>query len=203
MPTVILRSSPGGANVALSKVDKPAGTWTYEDLFDLPDDGKRYEIIMGELYEMPAPSSAHAITATRLVVALYAVLAKLGGQLISAPLDVFFAGANPVQPDIVGILPGGPARIVKRGVEGPPDLLIEVLSPSNRDHDILTKRALYGLAGVREYWIVDPEARSIEILTLDRDALHFAQAAAGSEVLVSPLLGEIGVVDDLFPTIAD
>jgi Uma2 family endonuclease len=188
--------------VALTKVDKPAGAWTYEDLFDLPDDGKRYEIIEGELYVMPAPSSAHAITTTRLVVALFAVLAKLGEQLISAPLDVFFAGANPVQPDIVGILSGGPARVVNRGVEGPPDLVIEVLSPSNRDHDILTKRALYGLAGVREYWTVDPEKRTIEILTLDRDALHSVTVASARDTLSSPLLGSLSIsVESLIPEI--
>jgi Uma2 family endonuclease len=188
--------------MALTKPIKPAGTWTYDDLFSLPDDGRRYEIIEGELYEMPAPSSAHAITATRLTVALYAVLSRLGGQLIAAPLDVFFAGANPVQPDIVGILPDGPARVVPRGVEGPPDLLVEVLSPSNRDHDELTKRALYGLAGVREYWIVDPEARTIEILTLDWDALHTTTVASGIDTLVSPLLGALDVTaESLFPVV--
>jgi Uma2 family endonuclease len=190
--------------MALTKPIKPAGTWTYEDLFDLPDDGKRYEIIEGELYEMPAPGSAHARAVIRLAYTLFPMLLQLGGELLTAPLDVFFPGANPVQPDIVGLLPDGPARVVPRGVEGPPDLLIEVLSPSNRDHDRLTKHALYGLAGIREYWIVDPEARTIEILTLDRDALHTTTVAAGADTLVSPLLGALDItVESLFPTIED
>lgn len=181
---------------------KPAGTWTYEDLFTLPDDGRRYEIIEGELYEMPSPDSSHARTIIKLISMLLPILARLGGEIFTAPFDVFFSGASPVQPDILMILPGGTARVVKRGVEGPPDLLIEVLSPSNRDHDILTKRALYGIAGVREYWIVDPEARTIEILTLDRDALHLAQAASGEDWLVSPLLGPLSItVESLFPEI--
>jgi Uma2 family endonuclease len=178
---------------------KPAGTWTYEDLFSLPEDGKRYEIIEGELYEMPSPASAHALTVINLIAALLPIVARLGGQLLTAPIDVFFAGANPVQPDILVMLPGGPARIVTRGVEGPPDLLIEVLSPSIRGHDLLTKRSLYARAGVREYWIVDPEARNIEILTLDRDALHSVQTASGDETPVSPLLGPLPIAaDDLF-----
>jgi Uma2 family endonuclease len=190
--------------MALTKPDKPAGTWTYEDLFSLPDDGTRYEIIEGELYEMPAPNSAHARAVIRLAYALFPILVRLGGELLTAPLDVFFAGANPVQPDLVGILPDGPARVVKRGVEGPPDLLIEVLSPSNRDHDELTKRALYGLAGVREYWIVDPEAETVEIFTLDRDALHTVTVASGGDTLVSPLVGSLSItVESLFPTIDD
>jgi Uma2 family endonuclease len=66
-----------------------------------------------------------------------------------------------------------------------------VLSPSNRVHDVLTKRALYGRAGVREYWIVDPEARTIEILVLDGDALHRVSVASGADVPESPLLGPL------------
>jgi Uma2 family endonuclease len=190
--------------MALTKIDKPAGSWTYEDLFALPDDGKRYEIIEGELYEMPDPSLAHAMAIANLITMLVPVVVRLGGRWLTAPLDVFIQGANPVQPDIVVVLPGAAARFVPCGVEGPPDLLFEVLSPSNRDHDVLTKRALYGLAGVREYWIVDPDARTVEILSLDRDALHSVMIASGRDVLVSPLLGPLCIpVESLFPTIEE
>jgi Uma2 family endonuclease len=181
---------------------KPTGTWTYEDLFALPDDGRRYEIIDGVLYEMPSLRSVHAFTITLLLVALYPILARLGGSIAAAPLDVFFGEANPVQPDIVAILPGSQARIESHGVVGTPDLVIEVLSPSNRNHDVLTKRTLYGRGGVREYWIVDTDARTIEILTLDRDALHTVIVASGSDTLDSPLLGSLSIaVESLFPEI--
>ena len=83
------------------------------------------------------------------------------------------------------------ASLVVRGIEGPPDLLVEVLSPSNRGDDLLKKRALYARAGVREYWIVDPTNRTVEILTLDRDAFHTVQMAAGENAVISPLLGEM------------
>jgi Uma2 family endonuclease len=76
-----------------------------------------------------------------------------------------------------------------RGVEGAPDLLIEVLSPTNRGHDLLTKRALYARAGVHEYWIVDLESRAVVVLTLHRDAFHTVQGASGDEV-ISSLLGD-------------
>jgi Uma2 family endonuclease len=178
---------------------KPAGTWTYEDLSSLPDDGRRYEIIEGELYEMPSPGSAHAFVIAALIRLLIPLIENLGGRWCTAPIDVFFPGANPVQPDILVILPGGPARVVPRGIEGAPDLLIEVLSPSNRGHDLLTKRSLYARAGVREYWLVDPGERSIEILTLDRDAFHLAVSLSGDEAAVSPLLGPLLIrTDDLF-----
>ena len=170
-------------------VSKLAGTWSYEDLLTLPDDGRRYEIIEGALYEMPSPTWEHAMTVMNLILLLAPIVQSLGGQVVTAPLDTFFAGADPVQPDILVILPGSRAVGQGRGVEGPPDLVVEVLSPSDRSHDLLTKRALYGRAGVKEYWIVDPMERIVELLTLDRDALHPAQAASGEDVAVSPLLG--------------
>ena len=167
-------------------ITKPAGTWTYEDLFSLPDDGRRYEIIEGELYEMPSPTSAHGVTIRNLMFLLGPVIESLRGWLLTAPLDVFFPGADPIQPDIVVLLPDSNASLVARGIEGPPDLLIEVLSPSNRGHDLLTKRALYAHAGVREYWIVDPTNGTAEILTLDRDAFHTVQVASGADAILSP-----------------
>jgi Uma2 family endonuclease len=167
---------------------KEAGTWTYDDLFALPDDGKRYEIIEGELYEMPAPNWDHATTVMNLVLLLAPLIQSLGGKLVTAPLDVFFPGADPVQPDILAILPGSRAVGGGRGVQGPPDLVIEVLSPSNRGHDLLTKRALYGRAGIREYWIVDPASRTVELLSLDRDAFHSTRLAGGEDDVISPLL---------------
>ena len=169
---------------------KPAGSWTYEDLFSLPDDGRRYEIIEGELYEMPAPNWDHAVTIMNLILLLAPVVQALGGRVLTAPLDVFFEGADPVQPDIVVLLPESGAMGEGRGVEGPPDLLVEVLSPSNRGHDLLTKRALYARAGVREYWIVDPASQTVEVLTLDRDAFHSLQRASGDDAVISSLLGD-------------
>ncbi|MFN8678575.1 MAG: Uma2 family endonuclease [Thermomicrobiales bacterium] len=138
---------------------KPAGTWAYADLTALPDDQIRYEIIDGELFEMLSPTLAHARAIMALIRLLPPLLDRLGGTLLTAPLDVFFAGANPVQPDLVALLPDSRARGVRRGVEGPPDLLIEVLNPSKRAHDLVRKRQLYARGGVREYWIVDPEQR--------------------------------------------
>lgn len=165
-------------------------SWTYEDLLALPDDGKRYEIIDGVLYEMTGPKPPHALVLIATLDLLEEPVRAAGGLRLTAPIDVFFAGADPVQPDLLVLLPGGTARISERGIEGPPDLVVEVLSPSNRDHDIYTKRALYGRGGVREYWIVDPEARTVEVLALVGDALQTRGRYAGEQVVASTLLPE-------------
>ena len=167
---------------------KPAGSWRYEDLLALPDDGTRYEVVEGTLYEMPSPNSDHAVVVRNLVALLLPVFLALRLEWFMAPLDVFFAGADPVQPDVLAYIAGGQTWRSKRGIEGPPDLVIEVLSPSNRRHDVLTKRSLYARGGVREYWIVDPEARSIEILILDGGSYRPAGRFSGGAAVASPLL---------------
>ena len=174
--------------MALARPTPALGTWTYEDLLARPDDGKRYEIIEGVLYEIPGANAEHALAIINLVALFLPIVRAVGGTILTAPFDVFFLGANPVQPDILVLLPAG-AVLRRRGVEGAPDLVIEVLSPSNRGHDLLTKRALYGRAGVREYWVVDPVARTIGILVVDRDALHAHQAAAGSDAVATVAAG--------------
>ena len=165
--------------------------WTYDDLFDLPED-KRYEIIDGVLYEMPGANSTHAVIIMNLIVkVLSPIVFAVGGQLLTAPLDVFLRGGNPVQPDLIVLLPDQLGMISERGIEGVPALLIEVLSPGNSRHDLVTKRVLYARAGVQEYWIVSPEAMSIEILTLDGDVYRTHARLAGDEPLASALFSAI------------
>lgn len=171
-------------------VGKPTGGWKYEDLFDLPD-GKRYEIIDGELYEMPAANSDHATVVMNLIAVLLPVVKALGGKIFTAPLDVFFSGANPIQPDVLVLTPDQLGLITKRGIEGAPSLVIEVLSPGNPEHDRITKRALYARGGVREYWIVSPEAAVIEVLALEGGAYRKHVRAGGDELVTSTVLPEL------------
>ena len=165
-----------------------AKTWRYEDLFDLPDDGKRYEIIDGELYEMPAPALAHAIALANLIARFLPAVQAIGAQFLTAPVDVFFPGANPVQPDFLVLLPGRFHLMSQRGIEGAPDLVVEILSPSNPEHDRITKRALYQRGGVREYWWASPEAATIEVLVLDGDVYRTHARAADDEPVSSTVL---------------
>jgi Uma2 family endonuclease len=171
---------------------QPERYWTYEDLFDLPDDGKRYEMIEGVLHELPAPNAIHGIIITNLIQLVFApVVWALGGKIFTAPFDVFLGDANPVQPDLFILLRDQLGQFSKRGLEGPPLLIVEVLSPSNPEHDRLVKRALYARAGVPEYWIVSPEAAVIEILALNGDRYQTHARVAGEELLTSTVLSGI------------
>src|SRR5262245_26677725 len=184
-------------------VTKPAGTWTYEDLFSLPDDGRRYEIIEGALYEMPSPNWDHAMTIMNLILLLAPIVRALGGQVATAPIDVFFPGADSVQPDILVLLASWEGQLELRGPQGAPDLVIEVLSPSNRGHDLLTKRALYGRAGVREYWLVDPANQTVELLSSHQDALVTRQTASRADEVSSPLLSASFALAEIFAGVGE
>ena len=164
-----------------SEPQPASGAWTYDDLLALPDDGRRWEIIEGVLYEMPSPSWAHAAIIANLLLAWIALVRRLGGTIVTAPVDVFFPGAAPVQPDILVALPGNPGRPSRRGFEGAPDLVVEVLSPSTRRFDLLLKRSRLEAAGCEHYWVVDPDEPSITAWTLVDGTYREVARAAGAE----------------------
>ena len=170
---------------------KPAGSWTYEDLFGLPDDGKRHEIIYGELYELPPPSLEHQEILMRLVALLLPEVRSVAGRMLLAPVGVFMPGTEPVQPDLLVLTQERMHLRSERGIEGAPDLLVEVLSPGNTKHDRVTKRLLYVQGGVREYWLVDPQARSIEVLVLEDGEYRTLVQACGNEPVTSTVLSQL------------
>lgn len=177
--------------MAVTLPTKAPGTWRYEDLFDLPDDGRRWEIIDGELYELPPPNTDHGYAIMNLIALLLPTITAMGGRFFTAPVGVFFPGANPVEPDLLVLLPSSVGLVKKRGVEGPPDLAVEVLSPSNRRHDRITKLALYARGGIREYWLVDPEAATVEVLTLADGEYRRHVLAGGGDAVTSPLFPDL------------
>lgn len=172
-------------------VTKRAGEWTYEDLFDLPDDGKHYEIIDGELYEMPPPNADHVRVIMNLIRLLLPVADRLGWELRTAPQGLFLPDADPVEPDLILLTAEQRHLVSRRGVEGPPALVIEVLSPGNRPHDLVTKRALYARGGVPEYWPVDPAAATIEVLALEGGDYRTHLLARGDEMVTSLVLPDL------------
>lgn len=133
-------------------------------------DGKRYELIGGELFKSPSPSIFHQFAARNLFSLLRAfVLARHLGLVFAAPLDVRFDQCNTVPPAI-GFLSREKRHLMRKGsfklIDGAPDLLVEVLSPFNRGHDLIKKAAVSATFGVREYWLVDPEAETITVQVL-------------------------------------
>ena len=140
---------------------------TYQDYLLLPDDGNRYEVMEGDLYMTPAPLTRHQIIVGRIHHLLMSHLEKEeSGTVLMAPCDVLLSEIDVMQPDLVVVLPGGLATITAKHIQGPPDVVIEVLSPSTAKRDRELKRKRYEHFGVREYWLVDPSASCLEILQL-------------------------------------
>lgn len=146
----------------------PQGAWTYEDYARLPNNGMRYEVIEGDLYMSPAPRSIHQRIIARLYGYLWDYLKDQSvGEALFAPIDVILPGlASPVQPDLLFIAHNRLDIIKEKFIEGIPDLIVEILSPGNPALDWRTKFRVYAQAGVREYWIIDPDTCIIEINVL-------------------------------------
>ncbi len=127
------------------------GCWTYADYAVLPDDGHRYEVIDGILYLMPGPTSVHQGALSWFVYYLMTHVQVPGlGRVFAAPLDLLLAHAQPVQPDVTVVLNHKLHLISERGIEGPPDLVVEIASPGTRTHDRSTKLSAYARSGVPE-----------------------------------------------------
>jgi len=141
--------------------------WDYASYAAIPDDGKRHEIIVGEHFMNPAPNLYHQTVSRRIQFQLYTAieLPELG-QVFNAPVDVQLSDHDIVQPDLVIIGKERRHIMTPIKIKGVPDLMIEILSPSNPDHDRKRKRKLYERNRVPEYWIVDPEEHSVLQLIL-------------------------------------
>jgi Uma2 family endonuclease len=145
--------------------------WTYSEFAHLPISGStRYEIIDDELVVTPSPGTRHQRIVTRLVFTLYGfVEAHDLGEVFVSPFDVLFAEGDYLEPDVLFVRKDRADVVTDRGIEGPPDLVVEVLSPSTAERDRGTKLDRYRLYGVPEYWIVDPDGQTVEVWRLGDD----------------------------------
>lgn len=140
---------------------------TYADLRHTPEDGKRYELIDGELIVSAAPNLPHQGVVGEIHLGLRAhVDPRHLGTVWLAPCDVRFSDQDVVEPDLLFVAAGREAILGEQAVEGAPDLVIEVLSPRTAERDMTVKLALYARYGVHEYWVVSPEARQIIVYDL-------------------------------------
>ena len=131
----------------------------YDDYCAIPADDKRYELIDGRVHVTPAPSPLHQRVVLRLARALSDHFTAPAEVFVS-PIDVILTQHDVVQPDVVVVT--NPAQVSKRGIEGAPLLVIEVLSPTTTAYDRTTKAQRYAALGVPHFWIVDPEGRTIQ-----------------------------------------
>jgi Uma2 family endonuclease len=167
--------------------------WTLDELHSLPDDGNTYELVHGELFVTPAPAPSHETIVARLARVLepYVVRHDLG--YILRPRAVVQHDGSQVEPDLsVRKLPPGGTPWTEWPV---PILVIEILSPSTRRRDREQKRTFYGEVGVTEYWIVDPDARTITCIRSGRRDVIARDAITWEPVgVATPLVIELATV---------
>lgn len=146
--------------------------FTYQDLLNWEDDQKRHELIEGEHFMTPSPNTHHQEISMNLswFLRTYIERHKLG-KLFAAPTDVVLSDMDVFVPDLFFIAKVKIVHIEKQYVKAAPDLVIEILSPATADRDRETKFKRYALYGVKEYWIVDPAKRQIEVFNLARQEL--------------------------------
>lgn len=181
----------------------PDKVWTYDDLLAMPEstDGTRYEILDGVLVVSPSPATKHQRVLGNLYVMLRQALHDTRiAEVFMAPFDVVLSKTRVAEPDLLVIAAERRGMLEKRGVFGAPDLVIEILSPSNTKHDQVTKRRMYARSGIREYWIVNPDAESVEVLSLIENGLSYRQLGyyATGEMLASAEFEVALPVDKIF-----
>lgn len=172
---------------------------SYEEYLELVEGSdQRYELINGEIYLLASPSFRHQVIVRDLTMALQSFLVGGPCQALSAPLDIYLFGwatkfsedPNVVQPDVVVIC--DTESVTEDGkYEGIPTLVAEVLSPSTKGKDLITKLELYMRSGIREYWIVDPETKTITQYSFDaKRVLEDAKILQENDVLQSSFFPE-------------
>ncbi len=180
-------------------VPNPHIKFTYEDYVNTPED-KRYELLDGELLMTPAPAEIHQRISILLGWKLLQFVTENGfGRVYQAPFDVVLSDMDVVQPDLLFISNARAHIVTAANVQGAPDLVVEILSPSTAERDRTLKRRLYARHGVSEYWIVDTEARSVEVLLLREGGFEVAGTYGEGDTLTSPTLRGFELsVDDIF-----
>ena len=172
----------------------PPRNLTYEDYVGLPDDGRRYEILDGELEVSPAPAPRHQGVSRNLLFILHGHVQERGlGSVYCAPIDVILARDSIVQPDLVFVAAGRESIVTERAIEGPPDLAVEIISPWSDRRDRVAKARLYARYGVRHYWIAEPVARTLELYEVEGTEYRLAGTHEGAAKVRTSLFPDLEI----------
>ena len=162
------------------------------DLVHAVREGDRVDLIGGEAFVTPAPDRDHQSALRNFLALILAALrANPSGEVWFAPYDVRLSEHDVVQPDLLYLAKERLSLSTQRGVLGPPDLVVEALSPATRDLDLGARRDLYERSGVREYWVLDPRAETVTLLRLADGS--FAEAASEGGLLCSAVVPGLAV----------
>ncbi len=166
---------------------------TYADYIAL-DEGAPYQLIDGELVMSPAPTFLHQLVVWRLGTHLFNFVEKHGlGVVVGSPVDVYFSETETYQPDLVFISKDRLNIVTEQNVMGAPDLVVEVLSPATGYYDLTKKRRVYEASGVKEYWIVDPTEKTVEVPANVKDLFEAVEKAPPQASVESRLLDGFAV----------
>ena len=161
---------------------------TFEEFRQLPIDGKRYELVRGEVHVTPAPATRHQFIVQNLAMGLGSHVIKTNlGEVLTAPLDVRLSDDTALQPDLIFVSNARAGIIQEDWIAGAPDLVVEVSSPSTAAYDRATKLPIYAEAGVPEVWLIDSQAKTVEVLKLQGKRYFVDATLAGDQVLASGL----------------
>jgi Uma2 family endonuclease len=184
-----------------TSIDLPRKTpFTVRDYRQMPEDGRRYEVIDGILLMAPAPNRYHQRISRNLCRIVYQFLHEHPiGEAYDAPFDVYFDDLNVVQPDLVFVANASREVLAPEGVVGAPDLVAEILSPGTSKRDLRDKRDLYAKSGVKEFWMLSPEEHQVQVYLPEVDRIKPARILAEGETLETPLLAGLKIlVAELF-----
>ena len=162
--------------------------FTYADYRNTPGD-KRYELLDGDLVMTPAPGVRHQRVVRKLgtLLTLY-VERRRAGEVFFSPCDVVLSDVDVVQPDLLFVSNERAHIITDENIQGAPDLVVEILSPSTAERDRTFKRSLYAKHGVQEYWLVDTDAKTVTVLLRDSQGLAVVGMCGEGHTLASPTL---------------
>ncbi|RKX75934.1 MAG: Uma2 family endonuclease [Spirochaetes bacterium] len=172
--------------------------YTYKDYAKLPE-GAPYQLIGGDLVKSPSPVPYHQGLAGRFHL-LFAELEKKGkGKVFFSPIDVYLGETETYQPDLIFICSDRLHIIGDKKIEGPPDIVVEILSPSNAYYDLRHKKDVYEHTGVKEYWVVDPPEKRVEVYVNSANGFTISARADEKGTVASVLFPEIVVsLEELF-----
>ena len=180
-------------------IPNPLIKFTYEDYLNTPED-KRYELLDGDLVALSSPEEFHQRVSILLGAKLvqFAVEHSLG-RVYHAPFDVVLSDMDVVQPDLIFVSNERADIITPANIQGAPDLVVEILSPSTAARDKTFKRSLYARHGITEYWMVDLTEKTITVLRLDERGFEARRYLRRREILTSPTLQGFTLnLDDIF-----
>lgn len=169
-------------------IPNPFIKFTYDDYLNAPED-KRYELLNGDLVALSSPEEFHQRVSILLGAKLvqFAVENRLG-RIYHAPFDVVLSDMDVVQPDLIFVSNERADIITPANIQGAPDLVVEILSPSTATRDKTFKRSLYARHGITEYWMVDLTEKTITVLRLGERGFEVVDTYGKGEILTSPTL---------------